>query len=184
MTPLLPRRSPALLCGLVLALTAAACTDESAEPPPPPDTSDAQIVDGLADLWAGDNPTAEDRRAARCFAHAFADRTTSDQLRQTGLIDDSGAVVTAVPVLDPELAGVWVDAQFTCVDFVEESTRALSTQSHGSLDEDAYAVCLEQRLRPAQIRAALVAGLSGDADGAALEVVSRAQLVCSRQATS
>ena len=86
-----------------------------------------------------------------------------------------------MPVLDPELAGVWVDAQFTCVDFVEESTRALSTQSHGSLDEDAYAGCpssafTQRRSAPPSSRG------SPGTPTARPSRPSRAQLVCSRQA--
>lgn len=184
----MPSRGSTLrLAALTLALVgvASGCTDEQADPPPPPpDTSTADVRQGLAALWAGDNPTAEDTTAADCFAEAFQARTTTEQLRKTGIIDASESVVTALPILDPGIAGVWVDAQFACVDYVEESTRALATQTRGSIDQRAYASCLEESLTEGQIRAALVAGLSGDPDNSALDVLSRAQGSCAAAAVS
>ena len=171
------------LC-LPVVVLASGCTDERTEPPPPPaDTSETQLRDGLSALWTGDNPTTEDTAAADCFAREFLDRPTIDQLRTTGIITEAEAVVTALPILDPELAGIWVDAQFACVSYIEGSTRAVSAQSRGTLNEEAYAACLREDLTDDQIRTALVSGLSGNPDAAALDVLSQAQAECARSAT-
>ena len=167
------------LLTLVLIGGLSGCTDERAEPPPPPaDTNAQQVRAGLAALWTGDNPTTEDTTAADCFAQEFLSRTGTEGLRQGGLIDAGGAVVTALPVLDERLAGHWVDAQFECVDFVEETTRAVAAQSRGAVDQSVFAACLEESLSAEQIRAALVAGLSGDPDATALDILTQAQSDC------
>lgn len=177
MAPSVRLLSPLLT--LVLLGGLSGCTDERAGPPPPPaDTNAQQIRAGLAALWTGDNPTTEDTTAADCFARQLLSRTGTEQLRQTGLIDADGAVVTALPVLDEQLAGDWVGAQFECVDFVEETTRAVAAQSRGAVDQDVFAACLEENLSAEQIRAALVAGLSGDPDATALDVLTQIQSDC------
>lgn len=175
-----PRRpARAVGVGLVLAglLVVAGCTGEDAAPPaadPVPQTVRAD----LAELWAGDAPSRQDAAAGRCFADALAERMTLADLRDAGLVDGSDAVVADLPVLDETAARDWVTAQLTCVDFVEESTRAQVAATKGALDQPAYAACLGEALDDAAVSAALVATLSGGFDSPAVERLSRAQVDC------
>ncbi len=178
-----PVRLLAPLIALVLAGSLSGCSGGRTEPPPAPaDTSASEIRAGLAELWVGDNPTNEDAAAASCFAKEFLSRTGDERLRETGIIDSGGAVVTSLPVLDNDLAGDWVDAQFECVDYVEEATRALAAQSHGAADEKIFATCLEQSMSPEEIRAALVAGLAGVPEAPELDVLTQAYSECAQAA--
>ena len=65
-------------------------------------------------------------------------------------------MVAELPPLPPEVAGKWVDAQFACTDFVEESTRAQEKVTKGRLDSEAYAACLREALTDEQIRDGMV----------------------------
>ena len=61
-------------------------------------------------------------------------------------------MATELPAFDEETARLWVDAQFACTDYVEESTRALVAQSKGKLDPEAYAACLREALTDDELR--------------------------------
>ena len=163
--------------GVAGLLAVTGCTGEDAAPAvtdPVPQTVRAD----LAELWAGDAPSRQDAEAGRCFADALAERTTLTDLRDAGLVDGSDAVVADLPVLDESVARDWVAAQLTCVDFVEESTRAQVAATKGALDAPAYAACLGEALDDEAVAAALVATLSGGFDSPAVERLSRAQVDC------
>ncbi|MEJ7832950.1 MAG: hypothetical protein WKF79_08560 [Nocardioides sp.] len=162
-----------------VALSVGCTADPLAETEPERAGAEAQA--GLAALWAGDDATAEDQ-VAGCFAEEFAARTTTAQLVQADIVDASGAVAVELPLLDAEMAALWVDAQIACVDYVEESTRALVAQSKGTIDRTAYADCLRGDLTEDDLRSALVASLTGQVDSPDIDVLSEAQLACARVA--
>ena len=137
----------------------------------------------LAALWAGDTPSTRDTEAAACFADALAERTTLADLRAAGLVDGNDAVVSTLPVLDEPSARAWVAAQLTCVDFVEESTRAQVAATKGAVDAPAYAACLGEALDDDAVTEALVATLSGGFDSPAVARLSQAQVDCVAGAT-
>lgn len=164
---------------LVLVGVAAGCDDDQAEGPRP----DPQAIrSGLAALYAGDHATAADRRDGGCFAEQLVVRATPQELRDAGVLDDTWAVVTELPVLPEDLAGKWVDAQLACVDFVAESARAQAQVSHGTIDEEAYAACLRDLVPADRLRAALVETLTGAWDGADVTRLSEAQQTCADRA--
>ena len=173
----------------VLLVALAGCSDAGSadrDPGPPaaaatPDT--AAIRTGLAELVAG---TQADRRTitdATCFADALLERSTPDELRAAGILDASYDVVGELPLLSRADAATWVDAQFSCTDFVEASARAQSKLSHGAIDPTTYAQCLRVALTDGQLRAAVIETLSGTWDGPALARFSTAQADCREQAT-
>jgi len=182
-----PDRLAAAALLLVLALVACDAGDpdtggrsdqERSSAAPAPDT----VREGLAVLYAGDAPTPEVLAEGECFAAALTDRLTLDELVDAELVQDDGQVVASAPVLDADVAGAWVDSVESCAPFVEVSTRALATQSKGRLDETSYAACLEDALDPAQVRAALVATLTGRFDTPDVQALSAAQADCAQQA--
>lgn len=163
---------------ICVALLLAGCSDDEPESDGP---DRAAVEQGLADLYAGDHATERDAEDGACFASELLDRAGVERLREAGVVTDSGAVAD-VPEFDDELAGLWVDAQFACVDWVEESTRALSAQTKGKLDPDAYAACLRDALTDDEIRAAVEATLTGSFDAPEVQVLSDAQARCSTDA--
>lgn len=179
-------RSPALpLLTLLPVLTAitvllGGCSDDEATLVEP---SGDRIRSGLAALWAGDHATAGDKRAAACFAEELTARTDPEQLRRAGILDASSSVVEEMPLLDRDMAQIWVDAEWECTDFVAESARAQVAATHGKVDESAYAECLRRALPDAQLREAVVQTLTGHWDGGAVTALSRAQQTCAQQST-
>jgi hypothetical protein len=157
-------------------LVLAGCSGDDERP-----AVDTELRDGLAALYAGDHALpASGEAEGRCFADALLDRASTDELREAGLVDSAGAVPDAVPELDPEFAGVFVDAQLACTDLVEASTEAQFVLSKGSLDRTAYAACLTDALDDDAQREALVAAVSGQWDDPALATLSDAQSRCAR----
>ena len=166
-----------LLVGLVLS----GCSSSDDEPPAPDATVDeAALAEGLAAMYAGDNPQPDDVSEGDCFADGLLAATTPEQLREGGLVDASYAVVTDIPTLDEDLAGTVADAQLACTDFIEDSTAAQSSITRGRLDADAYAACLGDELDDAAIRASVVASLTGEWDPALVRL-SEAQVTCAGQ---
>ncbi|GAA4685292.1 hypothetical protein GCM10023226_23530 [Nocardioides nanhaiensis] len=151
--------------------------DDSAQGPPR-DT----VASALAAAYAGDHSAPEGREEAACFADALLERADVAALQRAGVVDEEGAVPDPLPVLDEATAGVWVDAQAACADFVEVSTRALTTQSKGRLDGEAYAACLRAELTPAQLREAQVQALAGEMAGPAVAALTQAQGTCAGRA--
>lgn len=141
-----------------------------------------EIEAGIAALFAGDHPTAEDTQTGTCFATELLARSTPEQLRTAGVLDASYGVVADLPTLERPLAETWVDAQFACTDFITESARAQVQISHGAIDEEAYVACLTAALSPEQVRAAVIDTLTGTFDSPAVTRLSKAQLTCSQQA--
>lgn len=169
-----------LLAGPLLALTA--CT--TSEDPPVPAAAtvdDAALAEGLAAVYAGDNPDAEDEREGECFASALLGSTTPEELRAGGLLDASYAVVDSIPPLEEELAGPVADAQLACTDFVADATAAQVSISKGKLDARAYEACLNRELDDAAIRAGVVASLQGEWEDPALLRLSEGQASCAEQ---
>ncbi|WP_372729907.1 hypothetical protein [Nocardioides sp.] len=144
--------------------------------------STTAIRAGLVELVVGARATRAERADARCFADALLARTTPDQLRSAGVLDASYDVVDELPILSRDDAGTWVDAQFSCADFVDQSARAQEQLSHGAIDRARYAQCLREALTTEQLRAAVVDTLSGAWDGPALARFSAAQADCQRRA--
>ena len=138
----------------------------------------AVVERSLAELYAGDHATARDDASGACFAEELVDRAGIDRLRDVGIVAASGEVAE-LPEFDEETARLWVDAQFACVDYVEESTRALAAQSKGRIDQETYAACLRDALTDDELRAAVVATLSGDWEAGAVTALSKAQADCS-----
>ena len=99
----------------------------------------------LVALWTGSD-AGGDTEAGECSADALLERLDPEALVAAGVLDVDGAAAPDQPRLDPETAAAWVDAQFACSDFVEESTRALTAQTKGRLDARTYARCLEAAL--------------------------------------
>jgi len=166
---------------VLIALAAlSACSSESE---PPSDYDAAVVRDGLGALFAGDHATPGDTEVGTCFAEAFTDTTTPQELREAGVLDERFDVVAELPPLSPEVAGKWVDAQFACTEFVEESTRAQDKVTKGRIDTEVYAACLRESLTDEQMRAGIVDALTGDWQGADLAALSRAQTDCAAEAT-
>lgn len=168
----------------VLVLTAlvavSACSDDSE---PPSDYDAAAVRDGLGALFAGDHAAERDTEVGTCFAEAFTDATSPEELRAAGVLDERFDVVAELPPLSPEVAGKWVDAQFACTDFVGESARAQTKVTKGSIDTEAYAACLGDALTDDQIRDGMVDALTGDWQGVALAALGGAQTDCAAEAT-
>lgn len=133
---------------------------------------------GLAALYAGDHAQTTDQDSGTCFADELEKRASMSDLQAAGLVTDDGAVATDVPQLPAELATQWVDAQFACVDFVEESARAQVAASKGAIDAEAYATCLRAAITDDQLREAVAQALTGDLTGEAISRLSDAQLDC------
>lgn len=141
-----------------------------------------EIRADLAALFAGDHPEQRELDAGRCFAEAFTAATTPAELRDGGVLDASYDVVDPLPSLPADLAATWVEAQFGCTDFVEESTRAQVKVSKGRIDAEGYAACLADSLTEEQMRAAVQATLEARWDAAELRGLSDAQTVCYAEA--
>ena len=167
-----------LIALAALGVSAAGCSSEGE---PPADYDAAVVRDGLAALFAGDHPEAQDSRAGDCFAGRFTSETTPEELRAAGLLDEKYDVVAGLPVLSPGLAEKWVDAQFACTDFVAESTRAQVKVTHGRLAPDAYAACLRELMPEADLRAAVVETLTAQWDGEHVSRLGAAQSDCAAQ---
>ncbi len=173
------RASIVLLAGLLLA----GCSDDE----PDSDTEGptrAKVEQGIADLYAGDHATEQDTESGACFAEELLDRAGVDRLRNAGIITDSGEVAAELPAFDAETAKLWVDAQFECVDYVEESTRALLAQTKGKLEQKTYAACLREALTEDQLRAAVEATLTGEWESPEVAALANAQADCRREATA
>lgn len=174
-----------LCCLLVLVgpFALAACSGGSTEPTPTPATSydEDALARGLAAMYAGDHPDAEDRREGDCFAEELLGSTMPAALQEGGLLDGEGRVATEVPVLEEALSGQVADAQLACTDFVADATAAQVSISKGDLDRAAYERCLRQALPDDTVRAGVVASLQGLWDDPALTALTDAQAACARE---
>lgn len=150
----------------------------SAADEPGPDRAGVEVRAGLAALYAGDHPTATEREAAACFGEELATRASTAELRAGGLLTADGTVVPEAPPLSADLASAWVDAQFACVDFVEESARAQVAATKGRVDPEEYAGCLRAAIDERQLKAAVAAALTGALDDPAVVRLSAAQQAC------
>lgn len=175
-----------LAAAAVLLALVTGCDPEDEQPTPapttPPASASPELVSGLADLYAGTDPSEGEVHEADCFATALAGALSLDDLEAAGLVDGSGAVAAAVPVLDEATATAWVDAQASCVPFAEVSSRALAVQSKGKLDRDAYDACFSAAISDDDLHTALVATLTGHFDAPEVTTLSEAQADCARTA--
>lgn len=169
-----------VLAAALLAFTLSGC--DEADPPAATGSGGdpAAIRADLAALYAGDHAGAEETASGDCFAEAFTGLTTQEQLLDAGVLDASYAVVAELPPLPPEVADAWVEAQFGCSDFVEESTNAQVKISKGKIDSEKYAACLRQALTDDDLRAAATSSLTGEWDDPAVSALADAQGRCSR----
>lgn len=169
-----------LLCPLLLlTVLLGGCSSPTDDPPPASSgAAPVPLTEGLAAMYAGDNPDPEDQREGDCFAERLLADTTTTELQEGGLVDEARAVVTEIPTLDGGLAGTVADAQLACTDFVADSTAAQVSITKGRLDEQAYAACLTDRLDETAIRASVLASLEGAWDDPALVRLSEAQSGC------
>ena len=174
----------ALLRVLVLAilLALAGCQSDDAGPSAAPTPDSSAIRSGLASLFAGDHPGSRENAEGKCFAEKLTSAVSPQQLRSAGVLDASYDVVADPPPLPQDVAGDWADAQLSCADFVEASTRAQVKVTHGDLDAEAYAACLDASMTPARIRTAVVSSLMGDFDDASVADLSQAQTACAQRA--
>lgn len=170
------------LVSCLLVVLVAGCSSPAEQPSPvEPTVDEGGLVDGLATMYAGDNPDPDDVTEGDCFAGALLAATSPQELRTGGLLDDSYRVVTEIPALEEGLAGTVADAQLGCTDFVEDSTAAQVSITKGDLDAEAYADCLAGALDDDQIRASVVASLMGEWEDPALVRLSEAQVTCADQ---
>lgn len=173
---------PTLFCLLVLLGPASSsCTGSEPAPSPPSSYDETAVAEGLAAMYAGDHPDAEDRREGACFAEELIGSTAPGALQSGGLLDADGRVAAEVPVLDADLAGPVADAQLACSDFVADATAAQVSISKGELDRAAYSRCLRRSLPPEDVRAGVVASLQGLWDDPALSAITDAQAACAQQ---
>lgn len=176
--------------GMLLAVTAAAtaCSggaDQAAggdEGQPAP-IEPTVLAEELATEFTGDHPTRTARREGRCFAGELLDRVDPEQMRTAGLVGSDGHLVERLPDLSGRVATSWVAAQQACTDFITSSVEALAAQTKGSLDRQRYRTCLERSLTGEEIRAGLVAAVSGDLQGPEVAVLADAQATCAGRAT-
>ena len=173
-----------VLAASLLALSAlAGCSDDAEEAPASataawPDDQLASVRADLAEKFAGDHPEVEDTEAGECFARFFTITTTPEQLTDAGVLGADGEVVAELPKLPPEVAARWAESQFSCTDFVEESTRAQQKVAKGRLDEASYAYCLSQELTEDEMRAGVQAALEGRFDAEEVTDLADAQSDC------
>lgn len=177
----------ALALSLAAATALAGCSGDDGAPAggapsstgaPSAPADAATLRTELARLFTADDSGPAAQAEGTCFAEALLGSTDPSDLQAAGVIGADGHVVDALPVLDEETAGHWVDAQEQCADFVTASTRALTAQTKGRLDGEAYRRCLEAALSPEQIRAALVQALSGGMQSPEVDALTRAQSDC------
>jgi len=166
---------------IALAALGVSATGCSSEGEPPADYDAGAVRQGVAALFAGDHPEVQDSEAGACFAGAFTEATTPEELREVGILDERYDVVAHLPTLTPGVAEKWVDAQFACTDFVAESVRAQIKVTKGRLDPDAYAACLHGLMSDADLRAAVVESLTGQWDGEHVSRLGGAQHDCAQQ---
>ncbi|GAA1477255.1 hypothetical protein GCM10009623_17010 [Nocardioides aestuarii] len=171
------------LCCLLVLLGPAlsACIEHEPAPAPAASYDEAALAEGLAAMYAGDHPDAEDRREGACFAEELLGSTMPAALQSGGLLDGDGRVAAEVPVLDADLAEPVADAQLACTDFVADATAAQVSITKGDLDRAAYARCLRDALPPDAIRAGVVASLQGLWEDPALSAITDAQAGCAQQ---
>lgn len=163
----------------LLVVLASGCSSPASDPPPPaPTVDEGAVAEGLAALYAGDNPDPEDLREGECFAEELLGSTMPGALQEGGLLDASYAVVEEIPPLEEDLAGPVADAQLACTDFVADSAAAQSSISKGRLDARAYEACLRRELDDDAIRSGVVASLRGDWEDPALVRLGEAQAGC------
>lgn len=168
------------LLPVLLPLTLTACSEDAGSVSSPSFDEEA-IGQGLAAMYAGDHPDAEDREEGRCFAEELLGSTDPAALQQGGLVDERGRVAEVVPELDEALAEQVADAQLACTDFVADSTAAQVAVTKGGLDRSAYERCLRAGLSEDQIRAGVVASLRGAWEDPALTAITSAQDDCADQ---
>ncbi len=182
----MPRALSSLVATAAALLLLAGCSDDAEPEAAPTPTPDAQVEPGaattyeagLARLYVGDSTDPQEQLDGACFAAALLERLDTDALTEAGIITPQGRVTRTLPVFDEATATVWADAQLSCVDYVEASTRALLTQRRGDLDAEAYAACLRDALSAEEVRAALVQTLSGGFDSPEVAALATAQVTC------
>ena len=171
-----------LLSCLVVGFVLSGCSSsEDAPPAPRPPADEPALAEGLAAMYAGDNPDPDDLTEGECFADALLSSTSPEVLREGGLVDASYVVVTEITTLAEGLAGDVADVQLVCTDFIEDSTAAQVSITKGSLDAATYIACLRGELDDAAIRASVVASLMGEWEDPALVRLSEAQATCADQ---
>lgn len=170
-----------VLTATLLALSACSGGDDETPASATAAWPDDQLESVRADLaskFAGDHPEVEDTEAGECFARFFTIATTPDQLTEAGVLDEEGEVVADLPKLPPDVAARWAESQFSCTDFVEESTKAQQKVAKGRLDEASYAYCLTQEMTEDEMRAGVQAALEGRFDAEEVADLADAQSDC------
>jgi len=174
------------VCLLVALLTA--CSGESDEPADSsspssssPAYDEAAVRAGLADAFAGTNPTGRETSAGECFADELMATATPEQLEEGGLVAEDGGAVEQLPPLPDDLAELAADATLACVDVVESSTRAVTSVRKGDLDPKVYADCLAEAVPPKAQRQALVATMAGRYEDPAVTRLGTAQASCAAE---
>lgn len=179
----------AVVCLLLVGLAACSSPSESGSGSSPGSSGDGgsgaydedTVRTGLAEAFAGSNPTPREARAGDCIADELLATASPEQLRDGGLVADDGGAVSKLPPLPDDLAGVAADATLSCIDVVQASTRAVSSARKGDLDSKAYAACLVDAVPPPAQRAALVATLAAKYDDPAVVRLGQAQADCAAE---
>jgi len=176
-----------VVCLLVAGLTACSSGGEPSGEEPSTSSSASASYDedavrqGLADAFAGTDPTKREVDAGECFADELVATASPEQLEEGGLVGKDGGGVEQLPPLPDELAGLAADATLACIDVVESSTRAVTSVRKGDLDPKEYAACLVEAVPRDAQREALVATLAGRYDDPAVTRLGSAQAGCAKE---
>jgi hypothetical protein len=163
----------------VLLLVTAACGSDGSQL----SDKERKVAGNIARELSGSDAGKLDKKAATCFADEFVDRAGVPALRKAGLIDKDGAVQQQGTTFDKGLAGKYADAYLACVDFGEQVAQAYAAQDP-SLDEKAFAACLDDKLPKDTVRQVIVDNQTGKS-GTSKEVTdAQEQVTGCQQKTS
>ena len=160
---------------LLLVLALGACDDDRA-----PRFSAARAHHDLAEVYAGDHPSARDLSDADCFADHLLGTAGAARLVRAGVLAPDGSSARDLHQLDRTTAGLWADAELACVDFRRSLARAASSVGHHGVTADEAYRCLQQSLSDTQLRDSIAAALMGRMDDPAVTRLSQAQSRCAR----
>ncbi|MDO9457178.1 hypothetical protein [Nocardioides sp.] len=166
------RPLPALAVALTAVLALAACDADDFAQNDDVEAVPATVRTGLAVLYAGADAAPGVAAEGACFATGLTDRLSLDELVDAGLVLDDGRVAAATPMLEIDVADAWVDAMLSCTPYADVAARAAGA------DVTTYTLCLDDAIPPDEVRAALVATLSGGFDSPEVDALRAAEATC------
>lgn len=147
------------LVSALVALLVTGCDVDIAQDADRPAAADT-VRAGLVALYAGPEAGAAEEAEAACFADRLLDDVALEELVESEVVGDDGAVAVALPILDLDLAEAWAGAHLACAD-------------------PARVRCLAERMGSAEaIRSAEVRALSGGVNSTEVGALLRAQEAC------